>query len=424
MNLTKNFLLRRRFDTWVLFSGAMAQAVRNGFSGLVTFAFSCIGFYLWVGRHKSVRYFCQPFHWLALCYAAWSCGLILLRSDDSLFDRQMTYSLLCGFFAFCGAGMVLIADPLRSFALGSRIGVAGAFLVGLGYAFFDPIRQGMGGNAAVFAFAAAVSTLGAAIPVTNPPRWAPNGPHYLIAGCLAVLFSETRAVFAPLLLAAFVEIGWTLLTRPGRSKSVTLLATAAGIAVLVALPVTRDNLYARLQPVVDYMLPDRSAANQNVLSQSEMIRAYLWSGAAKVIAAHPIAGVGSEAKMQEIIAAAQPSPAERPILESFIHTHNAVLDELLNDGAVGLIIMIGLFGSIAKYLWAGCANSAERRNLLYFLLICLSYGMFHNPLLHEMTIATIFFYLGALHATVGRRRRKQRIGLPSVSPAKTSPLPA
>jgi len=423
MNLSRFFLFRRRVDKWVLFVGALAQAVRNGISGLVTFVFSCIGFYLWAGRHRSVRPLCRPYHWLALCYVAWSCGLILLRSEHPFHDRQMSYSLLCGFFAFCGAGMVLIADPLRSFVLGSRVGVAVAFVIGLGYALFEPIRQGMGGNEAVFAFTAAISTLAAAIPLKSPPRWAPNGPYYLIAGSLAVLFSETRAVFVPLLLAAFVEIGWTLLTRPGRSKSIALLATAAGIAVLVALPVTRDSLYARLYPVIDYMVPDRSAADQNVLSQSDMIRAYLWSGAVKVIAAHPIVGVGSEAKMQEIIAA-QPSPAERPILESFIHTHNAVLDELLNDGAVGLIIVIGIFGSITRYLWAGFESNAERRNLLYFFLVFFSYGMLHNPLLHEMTIATIFFYLGALHATVGRRRRKQRIGLPSVSPAETSPMPA
>jgi O-antigen ligase len=423
MNVTRNFLLRRRIDHWVLFGGAVAQAVRNGFSALATFAFSCIGFYLWAGRHRSVRPLCSPYHWLALCYVAWSCGLILLRSEHPLHDRQMSYSLLCGFFAFCGAGMVLIADPLRSFVLGSRVGVVVAFAIGLGYALFEPIRQGMGGNEAVFAFTAAISTLTAAIPLKAPPRWAPNGPYYLIAGSLAVLFSETRAVFVPLLLAAFVEIGWTFLTRPGRFKSIALLATAAGIAVLVvAMPVMRDSLYARLYPLIDYTLPDQATADQNVLSQSDMVRAYLWSGAVKVIAAHPIVGVGSEAKMREIIAA-QPSPAERPILEAFIHTHNAVLDELLNDGAIGLIIMIGLFGSIAKYLWAGCANNAERRNLLYFLLISLSYGMFHNPLLHEMTIATIFLYLGVLHATVARRRRRRRIGLP-VSTAETSPLPA
>lgn len=421
MNLARFFLFRRRVDKWVLFVGALAQAVRNGISGLVTFVFSCIGFYLWAGRHRSVRPLCSPYHWLALCYVAWSCGLILLRSEHPFHDRQMSYSLLCGFFAFCGAGMVLIADPLRSFVLGSRVGVVVAFAIGLGYALFEPIRQGMGGNEAVFAFTAAISTLAAAIPLRAPPRWAPNGPYYLIAGSLAVLFSETRAVFAPLLLAAFVEIGWMLLTRPGRSKSVTLLAAAAGIAVLVALPGTRQNLETRIDPWINYIFADQSAEREGV-SQSDMIRGYLWQGAAKVIASHPIIGVGSEAKMQEIIAA-QPSPAERPILETFIHTHNAVLDELLNDGAVGLIIMIGLFGSIAKYLWAGCANSAERRNLLYFLLISLSYGMFHNPLLHEMTIATIFLYLGVLHATVARRRRRRRIGLP-VSTAETSPLPA
>lgn len=406
MNVTRFFLFRRRIDKWGLFAGALTQAVRNSVLGLVTFVFSCIGFYLWVGRHRSVRTLSRPYHWLALCYVVWSCGLILLRSEHPLHDRQMSYSLLCGFFAFCGAGMVLIADPLRNFVLGSRVGVVIAFAVGLGYALFEPIRQGMGGNEAVFAFTAAVSTLAAALPLKSPPRWAPNGPYYLIAGSIAVLFSETRAVFVPLLLAAFVEIGWTVLTRPGRSKSISLLATAAGIAVVAALPVTRDKLSTRLYPVIDYLAPDRSLiAQNNPIMESDMIRVYLWSGAVRVIAAHPIVGVGSEVKMREIIAA-QPLPAERPALESFIHTHNAILDELLNNGAVGLIIVMGIFASITKYLWAGFVNNAERRNFLYFFLLFFSYGMFHNPLLHEMTIAAIFFYLGVLHAVVGRRRRR------------------
>jgi len=419
---TRNFLLRRRVDKWVLFAGGVAQAVRNGISGLVTFVFSCIGFYLWAGRHKSVRPLCAPFHWLALCYVAWSCGLILLRSEHPLQDRQMTYSLLCGFFTFSGAGMVLITDPLRSFVLGSRIGLAIAFVVGLAYAFFEPIRQGMGGNEAVFAFTAGVSTLAAAIPLKAPPRWAPNGPHYLIAGCLAVLFSETRAVFVPLVLAAAVEVAWAILTRSGRSKTVALVAAAAGIALLAALPITRENMDARIRPWIAYVTSDQPATGEDRISQSDTIRGYLWEGAIKVIAAHPVTGVGSEAKMQAIIDA-QSSSTEQQVLQPFIHTHNAVLDELLNDGAVGLLIVIGIFGSISRYLWTGCASGAERRNLVYFFLIFLSYGMFHNPLLHEMTIATIFLYLGVFHATVARRRRRKRIGLLQI-PAGASPQTA
>ena len=400
---TRNFLLRRRVDKWVLFSGGVAQAVRNGIAGLVTFVFSCIGFYLWAGRHKSVRYLDQPFHWFALCYVVWSCGLILLRSEHPFHDRQTSYSLLCGFFAFSGAGMVLIVDPLRSFVLGSRIGVAGAFAVGLGYALFDPIRQGMGGNEAVFAFTAAVSTLVATIPIKNPPRWVPNGPYYLIAGSLAVMFSQTRAVLIPLLLVALIEIAWAVLTLPRRSKLIALIASLLGMIVIAALPTTRQILAARVDPWVDYMTSDETAKQEGI-SQSDMIRGYLWAGAVKVIAAHPIVGVGSEAKMQAI-ADVQSSSAERQILQPFLHTHNAVLDELLNDGAIGLLIVIGLFASIAGYLWRGCARSVERRNLLYFFLIFFSYGMFHNPLLHEMTIGTIFLYLGVMHATVARRRR-------------------
>lgn len=417
---TRNFLLRRRVDRWVLFGGGVALAVRNGISGLITFLFSCIGFYLWAGRHKSVRPFCKPFHWLALFYVAWSCGLILLRSEDLLHDRQLTYSLLCGFFAFCGAGMVLITDPLRSFVLGSRIGVVGAVLIGLGIAYYEPMRQGMGGNEAVFAFTAAISTLAASIAVNKPPRYMPNGPYYLIAGSLAVLFSETRAVYAPLLLVALIEVAWAILTLSWRSRTIVLLTVVAGMAAVSTLPTMRENMDARISPVIDYVMGDQSATESEDLSQSDVIRVYLWGGAMKVIAAHPLTGVGSEAKMEAIVAT-QPSPAEQKILKPFIHTHNAVLDELLNDGVIGLLIVIGMFGSIARHLWINCANGAERRNLLYFFLIFFSYGMFHNPLLHEMTIATIFLYLGVLHATAARRQIERRIGLRPV-PAAMSPL--
>ncbi len=110
------------------------------------------------------------------------------------------------------------------------------------------------------------------------------------------------------------------------------------------------------------------------------------------------------------------------MLDGFRHVHNTVLDELLNDGIVGLIFMACAFISIFVYLWRTADSWAMRRALIYFALVCGSYGMLHNPLLHEVTISSTMFFLAALNAAASRRiMAARRAGLTSYVLGKKSP---
>ncbi len=90
------------------------------------------------------------------------------------------------------------------------------------------------------------------------------------------------------------------------------------------------------------------------------------------------------------------------LLEGFRHVHNTVLDELLNDGIIGLFLCLRRSGDFV-HLWRNSDSWAMRRALIYFAVVCGSYGMLHNPLLHEVTISSVMFFLAALNAAASRR---------------------
>lgn len=398
---TRSFLLRRRIDSWLLLAGAVSQPLRIGFAGLVTFLISCIGVYLVAIRHRSVRLFSNRFQLFAVLYALWSCGLILWRSEQPLEDRQLGYSLLFALFAFAGPGMVLIARPMRMFVIGSRIGIVLALLAAIGISILYGGRIGIGGNQAVFAFVVAAAAVAATIPIDKAPRWLPNGPYYLIIGCGAAVLSETRAVMAVLPIFAAIELVVALRRYGLRTR---VLASAVGLAVLLGAGMTskvQDVVTDRWISMTSYYAGlSKSWSGRS----SADIRLALWDGAVKVISKHPIIGVGSEAKMQLVRDELDAKFDKRQKLSRYMHVHNSLLDELLGHGVIGLSLMLAAIVSAAGFAWRNSNLAAERRNLAYFLLLTIAYGMLHNPFLHETTLAAFFLYLGVFHAAVSRRR--------------------
>ncbi|RUM98896.1 O-antigen ligase domain-containing protein [Pseudaminobacter arsenicus] len=391
---TRSFLLRRRIDSWILLAGAVSLPLRIGLAGVATFLFSCIGAYLVAARHRSVRFCSNRFQLFAVLYAVWSCSLILWRDDHPLDDRQLGYSLLFALFAFAGAGMVLVARPMRIFVLGSRIGVALALAVALGTSLLFGGRIGIGGNEAVFGFVVAVAVLAATIPIGAPPKWAPNGPYYLIIGSGAALLSETRSVIAVLLIFALVELALALKSYSVRAKAGT---AAIMLAVLVAIaPQAKDFIERR---VIATTLIYSGFLEQ--ADYSGRIRLAMWKGSVEIIAEHPVAGVGSGVKMQAVGDRLDPSDK---IAEKFHHVHNSVLDELLSHGLIGLSLMLAALASALGFIWRHSGVTAERRNLVYFFLLTVSYGALHNPFLHETTLGAIFLYLGVFNAALRQRR--------------------
>jgi len=413
----KSFLLRRRIDSWVLGIASAAMPIRIGFGPLILFVFSCIGIYLACGRHATTRMFAKKFYLFIVLYAVWSLGLILFRGEPFHDNRQIGYTLLIAIFAFAGSGMVLVRDPLRAYVLGARVGTLLALVIALYLAVTDGGRIGVGGNQAVFAFVAAVAAISAAVPLRNASRYLPNGPHWLVLGVTAVLTSETRAVIVVLPIFAAIEILIFLRRFSIRQQGAAYAILFAAIAALVVVGPVGDIISKRFAGMVEYYDSGNSSNWDDKVSAD--IREVMWTSASHVIKTHPFTGVGSYSKMDFVKTEAGD---KAPMLEGFRHVHNTILDELLNDGIIGLIFMACAFISIFVYLWRTADSWAMRRALLYFAVVCGSYGMLHNPLLHEVTISSTMFFLAALNAAASRRvMAARRTGLTSYILGKKSP---
>lgn len=404
-------------DSWVIGAASAAMPIRIGLGPLILFIFSCIGIYLACGRHATTRMFAKKFYLFIILYAVWSLGLILLRGEPFQDNRQIGYTLLITIFAFAGSGMVLVRDPLRAYVLGARVGTLLAVIIAVYLSVTNGGRIGIGGNQAVFAFVAGVAAISAAIPLRKAPRYLPNGPHWLVLGFTAVLTSETRAVIVVLPIFAAVEILIFLRRFSIRQQGAAYAVLFAAIAALVVVGPVGDIISKRFSGMVEYYDTGNSSNWEDKVSAD--IREVMWKSASRVIVAHPFTGVGSYSKMDYVRAEAGDKAV---MLDGFRHVHNTVLDELLNDGIVGLIFMAGAFISIFVYLWRTADSWAMRRALLYFAVVCGSYGMLHNPLLHEVTISSTMFFLAALNAAASRRvMAARRTGLTSYIFGKKSP---
>ncbi len=393
--VAKSFLIRRRVDHWALALASAAMPLRLAAGPALLFLFSCVGVYLAAARHGAARLFAGRFYLFILLYAAWSLGLMAWRGEPVADNRQIAYTLLIALFAFAGPGMVLVRDPLRAYVLGARAGVTLALVTVL----FLPVgpdgRVGLG-NEAVFAFVVGVSAVSAAIPLHGrSPRFLPDGPHWLALGLWAVFYTETRAVMVTLALVLAVEIALYLRRFSLRRQGAAYAALAVALAALVTVGPVGGVLQHRFVAMIAYYAGDRTVQWDAKISADA--RKVMWRNAAAIVAAHPVAGVGGYAKMDMVRAAAGPDAA---ILADERHVHNAVLDELLNDGIVGLVFLATAFAALFVHLWR---HAGQRRALIWFALLSGGYGMLHNPLLHETTIASILFFLGVFNAAASRR---------------------
>ncbi|MND19253.1 polymerase [Ochrobactrum sp. MYb15] len=396
--LKKSFLVRRRIDHWVLGAASAAMPIRLGLGPIILFVFSCIGIYLSLARHAATRLFAKRFYIFILLYAAWSIGLILFRGEPFSNNRQIGYTLLIAVFAFAAPGMLLVRNPLRAYVLGARVGIVMAVFAVLYLVLTQGGRIGVGGNEAVFAFVAGVSAISAVIPILKAPRYLPNGPHWLILGLVAVLASETRAVIVVLPIFATIEVILFLKRFSVRQQGAAYAAVVAALAALVIVGPVGDIISKRFAGMVEYYDSGDSSQWEDKISAD--IREVMWTNAAIVIKQNPIAGVGSYAKMDVIRTQAGDQAS---MLEGFRHVHNTILDELLNDGIIGLFFMFAAFLSIFVHLWRNSDSWGMRRALIYFAVVSGSYGMLHNPLLHEVTISSVMFFIAALNAASSRR---------------------
>lgn len=416
------FLMRRRFDKWLLGLGAVAMPIRIVIGPVSLLIFSCVGLYLAIARHRTARLFAGKFYLFALLYAVWSLGLIFYRGEPIIGNRQIGYTLLFSLFAFAGPGMILIHDPLRAFVLGSRLGTVLAFLIAACSFLMEGGRIGVGGNAAVFAFVAALAAIGATIPLRDQPnrfppkrpglwsaftaaiaRFLPDGPQYLIFGAVSVAISETRAVLVVMPIFIFVEILVFAAKHSPVRRSAIYIGSSVALAAVVMVGPIGHKIHERFFGMVEYY--DTGDSSKWKDKASADIRMTLWSGAVRVIKENPVTGVGSYGKMDAVRAKAGD---KAPMLSGYLHVHNAILDELLNNGAIGLILLIGTWAFGLWHILRNASSAGLVRATWYFVVVGISYGVLHNPLLHETTIAALFFFFGALNAATSRRIMQER----------------
>lgn len=328
------------------------------------------------------------------------------RGELNSENRQIGYVLLLWLYSFAGLGMVLVREPMRMFAFGSRIGVILCAIAVAGEEFLWGGRIGIGGNPAVFAYAAAMAAVAATLPMRDAPKLLPNGPWYLIIGSGIVFASETRAVMLTLALLALAEI-IVLISRIASHKvkiGSSFILVACLTAVVTVGPVA-SVLSQRFSGMVHYYETGDSSRWGDKASADT--REQMWRGAIKVVSQHPLAGVGSEQKMDAVRAALGD---EASLLKGYIHVHNAILDEYLVNGIIGLILLFGAAFSGFVFLWQNNSDCAVRRVLIYFAITWGGYAMLHNPLLHETSIAVTMFFFSVLYATTSRNMLRSNSG--------------
>ncbi|MFK4824154.1 O-antigen ligase family protein [Paenochrobactrum sp. BZR 588] len=396
--LHRNFIKRRNFDQWVLAFGGASMPVRIGVGPVVVFLFSCIGIYLTAFRHKSTKPFVGLFLFFIILYFLWVFGLIVWRGQLSFSNRQIGYTLLLVLFSFAGAGMVLVRDPVRFYALGSRVGIILAALTAMFVSLYNGGRVGIGGNQAVFAFVAAAAAISATLPVQNAPHFLRNGPQWLALGFLAVMVSETRAVLVVMPLLLMVEIVVYLRKFSWQKQSAVYLGLMVLLGAMFVVGPTGKIVEKRFTTMLNYY--ETGDATQWKDKHSADIRMAMWRGAVAVIQEHPLTGVGTMDKMKLVQAHAG---ADKQLLKGFWHVHNIVLDEMLHNGLVGLLLLSAAFISVFLQLWRTAPDYATKRVLCYFAVVLIAYGMLHAPLLHETCIAAIMLFIGVLNAARVKR---------------------
>lgn len=401
----KVFLARRRWDPRLAWLGGAGLPLRNGITSFAAIVFALIGLYLVAFQHRSTRLGPRIFLVFALCYAAWSLTLVAFRAEPFIGNRQVTYSLMIGLLAFVANGMVLVRDPLRSFVIGARVGTVIVAGMAVSFGLNELERFGVGGNPAPFAMVAGIAMITAIVPIPDAPRWAPNSILYVLIGSLPIMASQTRAVLVVVPVVLLVE---ALLWLQRRTPRIRMLGYAGGILALVlavSFGPIHTTIFERFVPIVHYLIDENAAWAGGA---SVDLRYAMWEGAARAIAESPIVGHGSDG-MARVVELAPLFKDELALME---HVHNFALDELLQHGAVGLVLLCGTILAGAGHVLRHARQAALQRNLLYALMTLGVYGMLHNPLLHETTISAFFFYLGVLIAHISRRRMDARLGRP------------
>ena len=180
--------------------------------------------------------------------------------------------------------------------------------------------------------------VGVAADLSELPRWRIAGCVAAVSCTIGLVGTGSRAAWLGLLVAAGVA---AIVWRPGR-RSVLIIVGAAAVCVVVMLP--------RLDDVLD-----RSGSSTSRLDE--------WAMAARVVAEHPVVGVGPEGyrtALADGVTAEYERTYGRQVLPD--RAHSAPLDLATSGGVPAAFLYVALTGGVVivavRRLRSGAATAA------------------------------------------------------------------
>ncbi|RYY66276.1 MAG: O-antigen ligase domain-containing protein, partial [Comamonadaceae bacterium] len=181
---------------------------------------------------------------------------------------------------------------------------------------------------------------------------------------VAILMTGTRAALIAVWLQALVVLPW-LAWRYRRSlplgqwawshRSVAagaLLLTVVGLGVV---PSGNPKILEEGRGATPIERGLRRTASISPGDESLQVRQVMWAATLRMVRAHPVTGVGAGAWEVQV-----PLYQEHgQQLETDFYPHNEFLQLLAEDGLVGLVVLLGLFGYLLRSAWVTWRSPAD-----------------------------------------------------------------
>lgn len=399
MNVRRFLLVRRRTDP-LLLTAAMALigvlvSLGKGLFGLI----AVVGVVHAVIRPASWRLAPPAFTIVLAAYVAWSIGLSIARGEGVDGNRLLSYAAIELACVFLPLGLFFVRRPLDAMILGARLGVVALLIATPAEFWMTGIRVGLGRNEAILGFIAAAFGLVARLPMEKPPRILPNGRWWLYLSFVPALLSQTRATWGIYPIFGVIDIVhvWRRVFGAGDRRSIAALAIGACVAMAALAPMSGIVMQRADQAIVEIDRYEQTG----IASGSVDVRMAMWSSAYQIWLEHPLIGIGHVGKMETV---AERSGVNEAQVGQYTHLHNLVVDEALNSGLVGTVLLLGVFVVFLGTVFLRSRSGMLRETSVVFVFLVFSYGSFHGVLLNEWMVTVIFGYMSV---TLTDLRRKQ-----------------
>ena len=204
-----------------------------------------------------------------------------------------------------------------------------------------------------------------------------------LASLLAVLASQTRAVWLSLSIAMAVGFIWLTIktlrmTREGDTRP-RRQATCALLIIVVISAISVISFSGAIQHRVKLMEPAKllSATQNPKTAKDESVRVRLstWKEAFTWIAERPIEGWGGKGRREVVRATPELRPNEKKHIG---HLHNSYLDITVTFGLCGMLLCLALFYVITSHASKQVFQTRMSYDVLYFWILFLTYWAIVN----------------------------------------------